>query len=93
MEDKNIYQEINLLKSEEVDASMEEWHILDDDVKQVIYNAENTEEKLYKPEMNRYLAKMECPEVVFYVEYSIEDDGYTVHSAYSHRSKIVTEEI
>lgn len=91
MEDKNTYQDVNIIKTEAVSASMEEWHILDDDAKQVIYNAENTEDKLYKPEMNRYLAKMECPDVVFYVEYSMADNGYTVHGAYSHRSKIVVE--
>lgn len=91
MEENKTYQEINLFKSDAVAASMEEWHILDDDAKQVIYHAENTGGKLYQPEVNRYLAKMEWSDVVFYVDYSIGDDGYTVNTAYSHRSKIVME--
>lgn len=91
MEDNSTFQEITLIKSGAVAALMEERHILDDDVKQVIYNAQSKGDKLYKPEINRYLAKMAWPDVVFYVEYSIEDAGYTVYTAYSHRSKIVEE--
>jgi hypothetical protein len=67
---------------------MEERHILDDDVKQVIYNAEVTGGKLYQPEGNRYLAKMTLSNATFYVEYSITSDGYAVLTAYLHRSKI-----
>ena len=91
MESKGTYHEIELIKSDAVASLMEQRHILDDDVKQVIYNAEATGEKLYQPEANRYLAKMTLPNVTFYVEYSVSDGGYEVHTTYSHRSTIIGE--
>ena len=89
MESKGIYYEIQLIKSDAVASLLEQRHILDDDVKQVIHNAEVTGEKLYQPEGNRYLAKMRLSNAAFYVEYSVASDGYVVHSAYSHRSEIM----
>ena len=91
MESKRTYHEIELIKSDAAASLMEQRHILDDDVKQVIYNAEATGGKLYQPEANRYLAKMTLPNITFYVEYSASDGGYVVHTTYSHRSKIIGE--
>lgn len=85
------HQDIKLIKSEAVASLMAERHILDDDAKQVIHNAEAAGVKLYQPEANRYLAKMTLGSATFYVEYSIADNGYVVHTAYSHRSKIIEE--
>ena len=85
------YHEIQLIKSDVVASLLEERHILDDDIKQVIYNAEATGEKLFQPEGNRYLAKMTLSNATFYVEYSVADSDYIVHTAYSHRSKIIEE--
>ena len=91
MESKGTYHEIELIKSDTVASLMEQRHILDDDVKQVIYNAEATGGKLYQPEANRFLAKMTLPNITFYVEYSTGDGGYVVHTTYSHRSKLIEE--
>lgn len=82
---------IKLVKSEVVASLMEQRHILDDDVKQVIANAEATGEKLYQTEGNHFLAKKTLENATFYVEYSITDDSYEVHTAYAHRSKLVEE--
>ena len=85
-------EEIALVKSEAVASLMEKRHILDDDVKQVIYHAETTGEKLYQqPEGNRHLAKMALENATFYVEYSVTDGSYEVHTVYSHGSKLVEE--
>ena len=91
MENKGSYYEIKLIKSDAVASLMEQRHILEDDVKQVIYNAEATGDKLFQPEGNRYLAKMTLLNATFYVEYSVADGNYVVHTAYSHRSKIIEE--
>ncbi len=91
MESKGSYQEIQLSKSDAVTSLLEERHILDDDIKQVIYHAQTTGEKLFQPEGNRYLAKITLSNATFYVEYSVADGSYVVHTAYSHRSKIVEE--
>lgn len=72
-----------------VAALIEERHILEQDIKQVIYAAESTEEKLYQPGANRFLAKLKGANATFYVEYSPSDDGYQVHTAYFHRSEII----
>lgn len=86
---KESPNEVRVMKDEAVASLMEERHILDEDVKQVIYNAEVTGEKLYQREGDRYLAKMRLANATFYVEYSVASDGYVVHTAYSHRSEII----
>ena len=89
METKGSPDELKVIKEDHAASVMEERHILDDDVKQVISNAEATNEKLYQPQENRYLAKMTLSNATFYVEYSITSDGYLVHTAYFHRSNII----
>ena len=81
--------ELKLIKEGEVAALLEKRHILDEDMEQVIRNAEESGEKLYQPVGERTLAKMRLSEATFYVEYSPSDAGYVIHSAYSHRSNII----
>lgn len=83
--------EIKLAKSEEVIELLDKRHILDDDLKQVIKHAESSGEKLYQPGSDRLLSKYRVGEICFYVEYSPSDDGYRIHTAYAHRSKIIGE--
>ncbi len=80
---------LSLMKSDPVASLLEERHILDEDIIQVIQTAEETGEKLYQPDGDRYLAKLRISEATFYVEYSINDEKYTVHSGYFHRSEII----
>ena len=85
-------EDIELVKDEAISSLLEQRHILDDDVKQVILNAEATGEKLYQQsEVNRHLAKLATENATFYVEYSVADGKYMVHSAYSHGSMLVEE--
>lgn len=86
------YEKVKLQKSAEVTELLESRHILDDEVKMVIDNAESTGEKLYQPGRDRFLAKKEINEVTYYVEYSVaEENTYVVYTAYSHRTKLVEE--
>jgi glutamate synthase (NADPH/NADH) small chain len=82
------WEEIKLQVGDEVKKRLEERHISEDEIKQVIDFAETKGEKLYQPEANRYLAKNRLGEVTIYVEYSTDENGYTIHTAYSHRSKV-----
>jgi hypothetical protein len=82
------WEEIKLQVGDEVKKRLEERHISEDEVKQVIDSAETKGEKLYQPEANRYLAKNRLGEVTIYVEYSTDEKGYIIHTAYSHRSKV-----
>ena len=82
------WEEIKLQVGDEVKKLLEERHISEEEVKKVIDFAETKGEKLYQQEANRYLAKSRLGEVTIYAEYSTDENGYIVHTAYSHRSKI-----
>lgn len=82
------WEEIKLQVGDEVKKRLEERHISEDEIKQVIDFAETKGEKLYQPETNRYLAKNRLGEVTIYVEYSTDEKGHIIHTAYSHRSKV-----
>jgi hypothetical protein len=83
-----FWGEIKLQISDEIKQRLEDRHILEDEVKQVIHHAETEGEKLYEPNANRYLAKLRIGEATFYVEYSIGEEDYIVRSAYAHKSEI-----
>ncbi len=76
---------VKLEKSDAVQDLLEERHILDEDLAAVIQHAEKTGEKLYQTDADRFLAKLRINNVYFYVEYSVIEGGYRIHTAYSHR--------
>ncbi len=78
---------MNLIKEDAVSARLSQRHILDEDLVLVIKAAEESGEKLYTPGNEKYLTKKWLSEAMFYVEYSVSDEGYTIHSAYMHRSQ------
>ena len=82
------WEETKLQVGDEVKKLLEERHISEEEVKKVIDFAETKGEKLYQQEANGYLAKSRLGEVTIYVEYSTDENGYIVHTPYSHRSKI-----
>jgi hypothetical protein len=75
----------NLEKEGDVGDLMDARHILDDDIKRVIEQAEKTGKKLYDPGSKRLLSKLRVRETYFYVEYSPISGGYKIHTAYTHR--------
>lgn len=82
------WEEIKLQVTDAVKQLLEERHIAEDEVKQVIDNAETEGKKLYQPEANRYLAKLRIGKATFYVEYAIEEDRYLVKAAYAHKAEV-----
>ena len=68
---------------------MEEERILDDDVRQVIYQAERTGSKLLAPATGRVIAHHRPSLVTYWVEYAPSGDEFEVFNAYSHRMRIV----
>jgi hypothetical protein len=80
--------QIKIEKSADIEKLLEERHILDEDLIQVIQHAEKTGEKLYQPDSNGFLSKLRIKNVYFYVEYSVIEGGYRVYTAYSHRFSI-----
>lgn len=82
------YKSIKLIKSEYVNELIEQRYLTDEDLQIVIHRGETTGEKLYQEESNRFLARSNYIPVI-YAEYTPLDDGYEVHRAYGHRSKII----
>lgn len=82
------WEDVKLKMSSEVKSMLDERHILEDEIKQVIAHAEESGEKLFQPGTNIYLSKLRLGKASFYVKYSVEGDGYTVQSAYAHKSEI-----
>ena len=83
------YNDIKLQISSEIEKILEERHILEDEIKQVIHHAETEGDKLYLPDTNTFLSKLRIGNATFYVKYSVEDDSYPVLSAYAHKSEIL----
>jgi len=82
------WQDVNLDISTEVNRYLEMRHVLEDEIKQVIFYAETTGEKLYQPEANRYLGKLKIGKATFYSDYSYGEEKFVVRMAYAHRSEI-----
>lgn len=82
------WEEIKLQVSNEAKQLLEERHILEDEVKQVIHHAETEGDKLYLPDENRYLAKLRIGKASFYVEYSVEQGSYIIRSAYAYKAEM-----
>ena len=82
------WEETKLILSDEVKNLLDERHVLEDEVKQVIYHAEDTGEKLYRPGTNVFLAKLKIGTATYYAEYSAEEDGYSLRTAYVHKAEI-----
>ncbi len=73
--------------SEEVRARLEDRLILDEDVRRVIAAAERSGRRLLLGN-GHCLASLRPAAVTYWVEYSVGDDGHTIHNAYSHRMEI-----
>ena len=76
--------------SNEVNTYLEMRHVVEDEIKQVIFYAETTGDKLYQPDGNRYLGKLRLGKATFYADYSYGEEKFIVNLAYAHRSEIVS---
>jgi len=80
---------MEIKKSKEITALLESRNIRDEEVQQVVREAEETgEKKFYHSEIGRYLASKKIGEAVHWVLYSVEESGYVIHSAYWYKSEL-----
>ncbi|MDR0311858.1 MAG: hypothetical protein LBJ21_09750 [Acidobacteriota bacterium] len=83
---------VKIEKSAEITALMDERHITDDDIRNVIAYAEETGRKLYKQNSDHFLSKRRMGQTYFYVEYSpAGESAYKIHAAWAHRFVILKE--
>jgi hypothetical protein len=89
MPGREEYAAVELVISPEIKGKMEERMILEDDLRQVIHDAERSGKKLLDQATGHFLAHAKLGIVTYWVEYSPGDGGYKVHNTYSHRMQIV----
>lgn len=82
------YQKITMHIAPGVLRAADGRRILENDLKQVIYYAEDTGKRLLNVHTGYYRACHTIGYTTFWVDYSPENDGFRVHNAYSHRMKI-----
>ena len=87
------WEQLIIYKEDEVDTLLSERGILDEDIKKVISKAIESGEKLYQEVDNKILAKTRLDKFTVYVEYSPENDGFRIHTGYSHRVSFKSENI
>jgi len=91
-EPSNDAKAIKLEKSAEIAALLDARYITDDDIRQVIANAEKTGRKLYRQDSDHFLSKLRIGQTYFYVEYSpAGESAYKIHTAWAHRFVILRE--
>ncbi|MDI9613954.1 MAG: hypothetical protein QM330_13055 [Acidobacteriota bacterium] len=76
---------MKLVLDEGVRERLEERHITEEDMRRVLCHAEQSGEKLCRPQGGRFLAKLRMAETYFYVEYEPRDGAFRVRTAYAHR--------
>ena len=83
------HEGIALRMTPEIRRRIDERRILEKDLSQVIDHAERTGKRLLNSETGHYRASCQMENVTFWVDYTPDNDGFTVHNAYCHRMKIV----
>jgi len=82
-------QRIKLHVTDKVRELMQERMILVEDLQQVVQWAENTGNKLVQKNTGRFLAHYRPGTVTYWVEYSADENGFTIHNTYSHRMEVL----
>ncbi len=82
------HTDIKLIINDDVRKIMEDRMILDSDVINVIGHAESTGDKFVNTDNSHYIAFFKPASVTYWVEYSIQDNGFLVYNTYCHRLNI-----
>ncbi|MDL2253487.1 NAD(P)-binding protein [Ruminococcaceae bacterium OttesenSCG-928-I18] len=82
-------EKIHLIVSEEVRKTLDKRLVLEEDIQRVIEMAERTGVRLKKADGRRFIAHSQLGIITYWVEYEPVEEGYVIHSAYSHRLQIV----
>jgi hypothetical protein len=79
---------LKLTMTPRVEELLEKRRILIEDLQRVIFQAEQSGQRLVHPRTGRLLAAFRPYKAMFWVEYSPLTDGFEVHNAYSHRMEV-----
>ena len=89
--DLNIRNESNLVIPQEIRKSMEERHILIEDIEEVIVHSGISGDRFFNSADSSYLANLRIKNVTYWVRYTEKEDGIHIISVYSHRMEVVKE--
>ena len=79
---------IRLIVAPDVRTVLDKRRLKDEDIRNTIWQAEQTGQKFVHPHSGHCLAGARPYFVTVWVEYSPRDDGFEIFSAYQHRVKI-----
>jgi hypothetical protein len=82
------YDSVNLIIDSDVREVLETRRILDEDLRRVIHEAEESGTSLVHPRTGHRKACSRPYRATIWVEYHPTPEGYVVHSAYSHRMEV-----
>jgi Fe-S oxidoreductase len=82
------HKQIRLIISQETLDLLNSRHVLEEDVQRVIHHTEATGRYLVNPANNHRLACFRPVRVTYWVEYRPTDQGYLIHTGYSHRMQL-----
>lgn len=83
-----MFEIIKLLISDEVKEKLENRQVRVENIRKVIDRAEKTGDRLINRETGHFLACNRELNVTFWVEYAVQEEGYSIINAYSHRMEI-----
>jgi glutamate synthase (NADPH) small chain len=83
------WRSIRIGISPEVADLIEKRRILLEDIQQTIYHGETTGRKMFIPGRGLFKAVYRPNNVTFWVEYSLNAEGFQVRNAYSHRMEVI----
>ena len=82
------HEKIVLSMSDDVRELLDKRRILLEDAQKVIQHAERSGERFFHAPTGHYKAAYKPYNVTFWVEYTQNEAGYTIHNAYSHRMEV-----
>lgn len=90
---KPYENEYTLVMQEDVRAKVNKQKILEEDICEVIRNAESTGRRTFDPQTGHYKAYKEIGYITCWIEYSPLEEGYEIYNLYTHRMKIELEAV
>ncbi|WP_319588850.1 pyridine nucleotide-disulfide oxidoreductase/dicluster-binding protein [uncultured Desulfobulbus sp.] len=82
------YKKIRLILNQEVLDLLNSRRVLEDDLQKVIHQAEVSGKYLINPDNKHRLAAFKPVRVTYWVEYEPTDQGFLIHTGYSHRMQL-----
>ena len=83
------YEKIVLYIEPEILCILDGRRILESDLRQVVFHAEETGRRLRHNHSGLFRANLKLGNTTFWVDYAPENEGYRIHNAYSHRMDVM----